>query len=105
MKKKVVLDERAKKEIGKFPRIVRIKIRAYTDILEETGELRKPFAKKLNTKPALYEIRVKHKGAWRVFYAYLGKIEIIILSALHKKTQKTPLKEINRAQRRLKEYL
>ena len=105
MKKTVLVDDRAIKEINKFPKAVRIKIRAYTDILKETGGLQKPFTKKLNTKLNLYEIRIKHKGTWRVFYAYCGKKEIIILSALHKKTQKTPLKEIRKAEKRLREYL
>jgi phage-related protein len=103
--KKVIYDARASKEINKFPKKVRIKIRAYVDILKETGELREPYAKKLKSKNNLYEIRIKYRGAWRIFYAYLGQIEIIILSGFHKKTQKTPLKEINRAIKRLNEYL
>jgi len=103
--KKIILDKRAEKEINKFPKAVRISIKAYTDILEKTGELRKPFAKKINSKPNLYEIRVRCQGTWRVFYAYVRKKEIIILSALHKKTQKTPSNEIKKAIRRLNEYL
>ena len=105
MKKEIIIDLRASKEIGKFPKAVRIKIRAYADLLGKTGELRKPFAKKLTTKPALYEIRVRYRGIWRVLYAYFGKNEIIILSAFHKKSQATPLREIERAIRRLKDYM
>jgi len=62
VKKQVTLDSRAEKEIGKFPKAVRAKIKAYTDILAETGQLYEPFAKKLTIRPAIYEIRIKHQG-------------------------------------------
>ena len=68
MKKKVILDERAKKEIEKF------------------------------SKP----VRIKHRGQWRAIYAYILKNTVIVLSAFIKKTSKIPIKEINKAQRRLK---
>lgn len=103
MQKVILLDERAKQEIIKFPKEVRIKIRAYVEILQKTGELKQPFAKKIKALKNLYEIRAKYQGSWRVFYAYQNK-EIIILSAFHKKSQKTPTREINKAIKRFKEY-
>ena len=45
------------------------------------------------------------KMIYRSLYAYLGKEVIIILSAFIKKTQKTPIKEIQKARNRLKKYL
>lgn len=102
MNKKIVLDKRAEKEINKFSKSARIKLIAYLETLKEDGKLKKPFAKKINKD--LYEIRIKHKGEWRVIYAYVLRNEVIILSAFRKKTTKLPIREINKAQRRLKEY-
>ncbi len=103
--KHVLLDERAKREISAFPKQVRTKLAAYKAILSAEGRLQEPFAKKLQANPVIYEIRIKYKGVWRVIYAYVGSVNILILSAFHKKTQKTPIKEIKKAQRRLEEYV
>lgn len=103
MKKIVNLDHRAKKEISSFPVQVRLKIAAVLEILERDGFLREPYAKKLDTE--LFEIRIKSNGQWRLLYAYFTKQEILILSAFHKKTQKTPLLELSKAKKRLKEHL
>ncbi|NCN82718.1 MAG: type II toxin-antitoxin system RelE/ParE family toxin [Candidatus Pacebacteria bacterium] len=103
--KHILLDGRAKREISAFPKQVRTKLAAYTAMLSEEGRLEKPFAKKLQADPAIYEIRIKYKGVWRVIYAYFGSVNILILSAFHKKTQKIPINEIKKAQRRLAEYV
>ena len=105
MLKNITLDARADKEISKFPKSVRVKLWAYIDQLNEKGELKKPFAKKIKSKPDLFEIRVKHQGIWRVLYAYIHKEEIILLSGFQKKTQKTPVREINKAISRLYQYI
>lgn len=81
-----------------------MKLRAYLDMLTETGQLREPIAKKLLSKPAIYEIRIKWQGAWRVIYTYLGGSEVILLSAFHKKSQQTPASELNKALKRWQEY-
>ncbi|MCA9373458.1 type II toxin-antitoxin system RelE/ParE family toxin [Candidatus Woesebacteria bacterium] len=105
MSKTITLDARADKEIDKFPKSVRIKLWAYIEELNTKGELKEPFAKKIKTNPDLFEIRVKHQGAWRVIYAYIRKQEIILLSGFQKKTQRTPIREINTAIYRLNQYL
>jgi len=101
----IVLDARASKEIKKFPKQVRSKVKAYLNILAETGRLSKPFAKKLTGKQNLYEIRIKYNGAWRILYAYFEETKIIVLSGFHKKTQKIPQNEILKAQKRMQEYI
>jgi phage-related protein len=54
----------------------------------------------------VYEIRVRGDGATvRVFYYVLRSDAIIVFHAFQKKSQKTPLREINLARRRLKEVL
>ncbi len=101
MRKQIIFDKRARKELGKFSRVVRNKFIALLEVLEETGVLEEPFAKKIHHKKGLFEIRVKHRGQYRVIYAYLLKNQIIVLSAFQKKMQKTPLKEIDKAIKRL----
>jgi phage-related protein len=103
MGKIIQIDKNAEKEISKFPRVVQIKFRALIDILIKKGRLEFPDAKKL--PKGLFEMRVKYKNTYRSFYAYLKQDLIIILSAFIKKTQKTPLKELQKAYKRLKQYL
>ena len=103
MKKAVQIDKNAEKEISKFPKIVQIKFRALINILIIKGKLEYPDGKKL--PKGLFEMRIKHDNAYRSFYAYLKQNLIIVLSAFIKKTQKTPLKELKKAYKRLKQYL
>ncbi|HEX7018291.1 MAG TPA: type II toxin-antitoxin system RelE/ParE family toxin [Patescibacteria group bacterium] len=102
-KKKIILHTRAEKEIGNFHKVAQKKIKSLIESLAKNGVLVEPYGKKIDRQ--LYEIRVKYKGEWRVLYAYVEKTSIVILSAFHKKTQKTPLKEIVKAKQRLKEYI
>ena len=100
--KRIVIDDRAKKELNEFSRVVRIKFRAAFELLEKNGYLHEPFAKKLTDN--LFEIRIKHLGQWRSVYSYLKQDVIIILLAFHKTTQKTPENELRKAKRRLNDY-
>lgn len=55
MHKSVILDSRAEKEIGKFPKSVRIKLWAYIEELQEKGELKEllsGFQKKTQKTPS-----------------------------------------------------
>lgn len=102
MKKQLKLDKRAEKEIFKFPQLVQAKFAALFVILEQDGFLYEPNAKRINED--LFELRVRYRGQWRVVYAYIGKLEIIILSGFQKKTQKMPENEIKKALQRLKSH-
>ena len=54
----------------------------------------------------LWEIKIKApSGGYRFLYGMVSKEDLIILHGFKKKTQKTPLKEIRIALKRLKEYL
>ncbi len=70
--------------------------------MELEGKLDLPHSKKVTRN--LFEIRVKFQGEYRGFYAYIGKLDIVILHFFRKKTQKTPIKDLELAQRRLKQY-
>jgi len=104
MKKIVVVDPRSAREISKFPREVQLRFKQDFEILEKDGRLVEPEAKKLISTRGLFEIRVKYKGQWRAIYAYATSYTIVILSAFAKKTQKTPVEELNKAKKRLLEY-
>jgi|SRR3989344_4029887 len=102
MRKTVHLDEKAVKELGEFSKEIQRDFKAVFEILEKKGRLEFPEAKKIAEN--LFEIRVYREGAYRGFYAYIGKKYIVVLHFFPKKTQKTPLKHIRVAKRRLKSY-
>ena len=53
-----------------------------------------------------FELRVKDKsGVYRVFYVLFDKSRIYVPHAFIKKTQKTPLKEIETAKSRLRRLI
>lgn len=104
VKKKVFIDKRAEKELKKFPRLVQLKFQALFEILELNGKLEEPFGKKLVGNTYLFEVRLKYQGQWRALYAYIIVDSIIVLSAFAKKTQKTPITELEKAKKRLHEY-
>jgi len=104
VRKTVFVDKRADIELRKFPREVQLKFRALFEILEEEGKLEEPFAKKLSGSHQLFEVRVNHQGQWRAIYAYVYGNSVAILSAFSKKTQKTPLSELEKANERRKNY-
>ena len=75
--------------------------------LQKGGKLSMPLSrpvKSVGTGAA--EIRIKDSaGIYRVFYLVKMRGRIIIFHAFIKKTQKTPRKEIKKAQQQLKEIL
>lgn len=52
----------------------------------------------------LFEIRVKVNGEYRGFYAYVLNNVIVILHFFKKKSQKSPLRDLRLAERRLNDY-
>ena len=103
MKKNVIIDPLAEKEIKEFPREVQIEFQVAMELLAENGRLVSPLGEKL-TKD-LFAIRIRIKGQWSAPYAYLQNNIIIVLSAFRKKSRKAPLKQIRKAQQRLNKYL
>jgi phage-related protein len=102
MKKNVFFDKRAKEELQKFSYDVQFEFGVYIKILEEEGKLDYPHAKKITKE--LFEIRVKVQGEYRGLYVYIGESDIIILHCFSKKTQKTPIKDLQISQKRMKYY-
>jgi len=104
VKKEIIIDPRAEKEIKDFPREVKVEIHRLVRILRDGGVLTEPEGRKLIGHNNLFEIRVRYKGQWRVVYAYYLEKFIILLTAFQKKTQKTPTQIIKKAFNRLKLY-
>lgn len=77
------------------------KIIGYIDLLSKYGmNLGEPYIKHL--KNNIWELRPIRD---RILFAYLKNNKIILLNVFMKKTQKTPEKEIKRAEIYLKEFL
>ncbi len=102
MKKSVLFDSRAVKELEKFERDVQLSFQAYIEVLRVEGRLQFPNARKISA--GIFEIRVECKGAYRGLYAYIVKDSIVILHFFNKKSQKTPIKNIAVAHKRLQSY-
>lgn len=75
----------------------------YTDRMEIYGpDLGMPHTRAM--AEGLFELRLKSgEGIARVFYCTLIGKKIVILHQFIKKTEKTPLKELEKARRRMKE--
>ncbi|MBI2452800.1 MAG: type II toxin-antitoxin system RelE/ParE family toxin [Parcubacteria group bacterium] len=102
MEKKIFYDKNALGELLRFNSEVQKEFQAYLVLLASGGKLEFPEARKITKR--LFEIRVTQGGAYRGFYAYLRESYIVILHFFQKKTQKTPEKEIELAEQRLKKY-
>jgi phage-related protein len=102
MEKQIIIDQKALKELLKFSKKVQEELDALFKALEKSGKLEFPDSRKIDKN--LFEIRVKYKGQYRGFYAYLQKDNIIALHFFQKKSQKTPVKNLKTAIRRSKLY-
>ena len=103
---KFFLDHRGKNPVGDFldeNKNIKIKAMMIFHNITEFGLISViPHIKKLSGLP-LWEIRILGKDKARILYVSEIKDEIILLHAFKKKTQKTPMKEINIAIKRLKQ--
>ncbi len=84
---------------------VQNKIFKIIEAIETLERVPSNYLKHLKGTDGLYEARVQlGSNIWRVFCFFdEGKL-VILLNGFQKKTQKTPKKEIERAERLMKEY-
>jgi len=91
-----LLDDGTKREIGTLLRILQMG--------QRLGEPQSKPMKMIHQ--GAYELRIKdRKGIYRVIYVLAVSDKILIPHAFTKKTQKTPLKEIETSKKRLQELL
>jgi len=86
---------------SKNDRINRQKILAYIDALSKYGTaLREPIVKHI--EGSIWELRPLNN---RIFFFYWKDDKFVLLHHYAKKSQKTPLREIERAKNELKDFL
>jgi phage-related protein len=83
------------------------KILREIDLLQEFGlSLGQPHLKKFTDTNGLWELRVKlSNNNYRIFYFTVKDNTFVILNAFHKKTQKTPSRELSKAISYMNEYI
>lgn len=96
---RLYFESRAKEEYYLFPREIQKKADLLLAELNRFGTLKYPYGRKLKGFD-LYEVRVIGDGIYRLIYTYMEG-NIVILTCFKKKTQKTPRREIEKAQNRM----
>ncbi len=78
-----------------------------TKLMKDYGiNVREPYVKQITGHRKLFEIRLKDRsGISRILYfAHTGR-KLVLLHGFTKKTDKTPKKEIETAEQRMKDYI
>jgi len=104
-KKRAIFLGDTKRVIAAFPKDARREAGYQLDFVQGGDEPAdwKPFPA---IGPGVKEIRIRERsGAFRVIYQASLADVVLVLNAFQKKTQKTPLHEIEKARDRLNEYL
>ena len=79
-------------------RNVQDKIVKILDIIEQLERIPETYLKYIVETNGLYEIRVQlRRRIFRIFCFFDGDMVVILLTGFQKKTQKTPLREIQKA--------
>ena len=89
----------------KQPKKVKAKIIWTIELIEEIERVPETYLKHLTNTDGIFEIRVKTGSDIFRIFCFFDKGRLIVLAnAFHKKTQKTPRKEIIKAQKIKEEY-
>lgn len=89
----------------KQPQKVRDKIIKVLDIIEQIDRIPMTYLKYIEGTNGLFEVRVQlGNNIFRIFCFFDGNKLVVLLSGFQKKTQKTPLEEIKRAERLMNDY-
>lgn len=101
----VLFEDHFNEFVKSVPRKAKVKILAFIDVLEYIDVIPANYLKHIEGTSGLYEARVDFgNDAYRIFCFFdRGRI-IVLLNGFHKKTQKTPRKEIQRALHLRKKY-
>ena len=84
---------------------IKNKIQYVFEIIKQVDRVPEKFLKHLSRTDGLYEIRVEFQSnIYRVFCCFdEGKL-VVLFNGFHKKTQKTPKNELEKAKKLMKEY-
>ena len=87
------------------PDKVKLKIYKILNLVEEQQQIPSKFIKHLEGTNGLYETRFSlGSDIWRVFCFFDEGYLVILLNGFQKKSQKTPIKEIDKALKLRQEY-
>jgi len=95
-------NSRVKDEIGGWPVGILADYARMLELLMEFGpSLRMPHSRSLGGE--LFELRPRgHEGIGRALYCFVIGRRVVVLHAFVKKTQRTPMRELKLARRRMK---
>ncbi len=96
-----------KEFVNSLPEIAQAKFIFILDLLERYGlEVKEPYVKSLKGCKKLKEIRIKSSvNIYRILYFPFKDKTFVLLHGFIKKGDKTPIKEIEKAQKRMKDYI
>jgi len=84
---------------------VQEKIAYVMTVIRTVDRIPEKFLTHITGKDGLYEMRVEYgSNIYRIFCVFDEGQLVVLLNGFHKKTQKTPPKEIEKAERLKKEY-
>ncbi len=84
---------------------VKDKIQYVFELIKQIDKVPEKFLKHITSTEGLYEIRIEYQSnIYRIFCCFDEGNLVILFNGFQKKTQKTPLSEINKAIALKKEY-
>lgn len=84
---------------------VKSKIQYVFELIKQLERVPKKFLEHLKGTDGLYEVRVEFESnIYRIFCCFDEGRLVVLFNGFQKKTQKTPKKEIEKAERLMKEY-
>ena len=77
------------------------------DLLEEYGStIGEPYVKAIQGKRGLMELRTSlGSDAFRLFFFHSGGRRLVVVHGIRKKSQRTPLRDLETAERRMLEHM
>ena len=84
---------------------VKGKIQYVFELIKQVDRVPEKFLKHLAETNGLYEIRIEYQSnIYRIFCCFDNEKLVVLFNKKKKKTQKTPHKEIEKAERLMKDY-
>lgn len=84
---------------------VKRKIQYVFELIKQVERVPDKFLKHLTETDGLYEIRIEYQSnIYRIFCCFYKGQLVVLFNGFQKKTQKTPKKEIEKAERLMKDY-
>lgn len=103
----IIFTDPSRREIKGFPEEIREDLADALARIDNGEMLSMPLSRPMpSIGKGVHELRLKDRsGIYRVVYALIYEGQVYILHAFKKTSQKTPLKNIELARKRLKEFL